>query len=433
MAQAKTNSLAKKENSAPAIVMPPVESLSFPDMMRDKRVAGQLKQILPENLSIAKMLQTSLILFRNSTSLQACKPMSILSCLVEIAQVGLETDKTRGQAYIVPFKGEATFICGYKGYITLAHRTGQIAHVAAEVVRADEEFDVMYGMNRGIIHKPKFPQSLDEKDWIGSYATMQRLNGGEEFQYVELAKILAIRSRSASYKSGGNSPWKTDPEWMYRKTSIRQLMHLTDLSARDERQSPTRVAIRDDLKERGLLKRAPDADLGALGTDEEFVMVEESHKEMAGATRKSQTLEVEGTFTDEGGKENAGEQGATESGNNHAADSRASGAPVASGGNANQTVRNAPVGRGSAAPQATAQRATAASSPVASKKKITTPQIKDLWKAAETCVSGFNNLQGLMKKTISKRGFVRIEDVTQDKLAEITRELKDGGHDNYPS
>ena len=85
---------AKKETTA--LATPPINTLSFEEMLRDRRVQVQLKRVLPQSLSVEKMMQTAITIFRNNVYLQRCTPMSILSSLIEVSQLGLELDKARG-------------------------------------------------------------------------------------------------------------------------------------------------------------------------------------------------------------------------------------------------------------------------------------------------------------------------------------------------
>jgi phage RecT family recombinase len=384
--------MTKPAQSTAVVIHKPLHELSFQDMMSDARVIGQLKRVLPPNLTVAKMAQTALIVFRQSAALQKCNPMSVLSSLVEVAQLGLELDKTRGQAYLVPFKGECTMICGYKGYVTLAMRTGDVAAVWAEVVRSGEPFQVLGGTLHQLHHELKYPQSLDEKDWIGAYACLQRNSAKyADFEYVETAKVHKIRAVSASYRSyksdGKSSPWVSDAEWMWRKTAIRQLMHRTDLSVTDQRQSPQRVALLDDLKERGLVKRSED--LSDLGTENQF---QPTSDEAASTLEGARTVEV--------------------------SDANGKGAEV-SRGDAGKRSENKPSG---------SKPATAKTQPIPKGKPITDKQRTDLFRAAADIAPRYDDTQALVKQVCKKHGFERAADVTVDKYAAILDEVKQGGH-----
>ena len=61
----------------------------------------------------------------NSNDLQNCDPKSILIAAMQAAGLRLSVDPTQGHAWIIPYKGTATFQLGYKGVYELALRTNQ--------------------------------------------------------------------------------------------------------------------------------------------------------------------------------------------------------------------------------------------------------------------------------------------------------------------
>jgi recombination protein RecT len=69
-------------------------------------------------------LNQVLILVANSQDLQNCTPQSILISAMRAASLKLSVDPSSGQAWIIPYKGVATFQIGYKGVYELALRTG---------------------------------------------------------------------------------------------------------------------------------------------------------------------------------------------------------------------------------------------------------------------------------------------------------------------
>ena len=61
----------------------------------------------------------------NSDDLQKCEPKSILIAAMRAASLRLSVDQSRGEAWIIPYKGKASFQLGYKGVYELALRTNQ--------------------------------------------------------------------------------------------------------------------------------------------------------------------------------------------------------------------------------------------------------------------------------------------------------------------
>jgi recombination protein RecT len=69
-------------------------------------------------------LNQVMILVANSADLQQCNPQSILISAMRAASLKLTVDPAQGQAWIIPYKGTATFQLGYRGVYELAMRTG---------------------------------------------------------------------------------------------------------------------------------------------------------------------------------------------------------------------------------------------------------------------------------------------------------------------
>ena len=72
-----------------------------------------------------------------------------------------EKPNVNGEAYLIPFKNnkkggvyECQFIVGYKGLMLLARRSGEVANIDALTVYENDEFDLSYGFDPALIHKP---------------------------------------------------------------------------------------------------------------------------------------------------------------------------------------------------------------------------------------------------------------------------------------
>lgn len=111
-------------------------------------------QRLIQNPSMTKRFgQLAMMEIRRNPKLFECDPMSILGCLMTSASLGLQLG-VGGQAYLIPFKGECTFVPGWKGLMSLMHRT-KAADVWTEVVRSGDYFKAYYGTKPGIEHEKK--------------------------------------------------------------------------------------------------------------------------------------------------------------------------------------------------------------------------------------------------------------------------------------
>lgn len=122
----------------------------FPAML--DAFKSQIALALPSHLSADRMARLALTAFRQQPQLALCNPMSVFSAVVLSAQLGLEIG-VDGQAYIVPYKGQATFIPGWKGYVELVNRAGK-ASVWTGAVFEGDKFEYALGDSPHVTHQP---------------------------------------------------------------------------------------------------------------------------------------------------------------------------------------------------------------------------------------------------------------------------------------
>ena len=199
-------------------------------------IKGQLQAALPKHLSVDRLLRVAMTAIRTNPKLADCTQKSLLACIMGCAALGLEPEPFLGQAYLVPFKRgetlECTLIPGYRGYITLARRSGEVQSVSAQVVYERDHFALQYGLNETLDHTPADGDRGEPK---GAYVIFRYKDGSYSFDYMPTDDINKIRERSTAYQSGVkykkyDSPWFTDWPEMAKKTVIRRHVKLAPLS-----------------------------------------------------------------------------------------------------------------------------------------------------------------------------------------------------------
>src|SRR5581483_7701066 len=206
---------------------------------------GQIKAAMPAFLAknAEQMVRCLMTECQKTPALLDCAPKSLFGGVIQAAQLGLTLGGPMGQAYLIPFKGQAQLVVGYKGYIALAHRSGRVRRITPRVVREGDVFEVLYGNGQRLVHRPDVMAaggSLGKP--VGYYAVIELDNGGEDFEFRTVAEMEAHRDRYALSKNG---PWKTNFDEMALKTCIRILAKRMPLS--DEWAT---AAGLDDLAER---------------------------------------------------------------------------------------------------------------------------------------------------------------------------------------
>jgi recombination protein RecT len=186
------------------------------DLIRD--MEDQFRTALPAQLDAKRFVRIAITTVRTNPKLLKCDQDSLLACLMLSAQLGLEPGGPLGHAYLVPFGNELTFIVGYRGYIDLARRSGDVRTVYAEPVYDGDVFRVAKGLHRDIVHEPgwKVGGALTH-----AYSVARIRDEEPQFWVGTKEKIDTYRKRS---KAGGNGPWVTDYEAMALKTTVRRLV-----------------------------------------------------------------------------------------------------------------------------------------------------------------------------------------------------------------
>lgn len=214
------------------------------------RMAPELEKTLPRSIGVERFTRTVLTELRRTPKLYDCSPQSVLGAMMLAAQLGLEPGPL-GHVYLVPFKGEAAFIVGYRGMIELAYRSGQVKDVTTGTVRAGDSFAYRAGTRPFLDHTPAGPP--DEREPIAYYAVARLRSGGAPFRVMYPDDVEAIRKRSPSARSD-LSPWTTDYRAMAEKSCVRQLARflpstpaLATALERDDAPAPPLLDVGDAL------------------------------------------------------------------------------------------------------------------------------------------------------------------------------------------
>lgn len=200
-------------------------------LLESETIRSRFRQIVPAHLTPERLIRICLLATSNE-KLAKCDPNTLLGAFMVLGSLGLEPNTTLGHAYLLPFwngkekKNDIQLIIGYKGYIDLARRSGQLVSIHADVVRASDKFSYEYGTNEHLMHCPSFAD--DESTPLCAYA-YAKVIGGQAFEVMPWPKVLAVRNSSAGYRSG-YSPWMTHEDEMAKKTAIRRLAKVLPLS-----------------------------------------------------------------------------------------------------------------------------------------------------------------------------------------------------------
>lgn len=216
--------LATSKKAAPAAASP---MKNMQDLIISMK--GQIEAALPSVITGERFARMVLTAMSNTPQLASCTPKSFLGAMMQAAQLGLEPNTPLGEAYLIPFRNHGTLECqfqvGYKGMISLAHRSG--LYVQAHEVYENDEFDVEYGLDPKLVHKPVFK---DRGNVVAYYGMWKDKDGNFGFEVMSREDIEAhARKYSQSYGKGF-SPWKTNFDEMAKKTVIKKALKYAPLT-----------------------------------------------------------------------------------------------------------------------------------------------------------------------------------------------------------
>ena len=201
--------------------------------VNQKSVQGVLKDVnitkmLHERLGkkAGPIVTSALSIVNNNKLLQnVSNPMTVVQAVLTAGNLDLPLNPNLGFAYIVPYKGDAQFQMGWKGFVQLAQRSGKFKTINTTDVREGE----ITNRNR-MTGELEFAWTDDDnernsKPVIGYLAYFELLNGFSKSLYMSRADVEHHAGRfSQAYKANGQTPWKTDFDAMAQKTVLKQLL-----------------------------------------------------------------------------------------------------------------------------------------------------------------------------------------------------------------
>lgn len=199
-----------------------------------ERHKNQIAVALPRHMTPERMIRVAMSAVSQSPGLAECHPLTIAACIVQSSILGLEPSSVLGEAYLVPFwnsktrRKECQLIPGYQGLVKLARNSGEVSMIDAQIVYQNDEFDFHKGSD--IWWKHKWCRSGERGDPEGVWAGYVLKDGSRNFEYWTIEQILRHRDRysKGAFDRDGNvtGAWKDSPEWMWKKTVLRQVIKL---------------------------------------------------------------------------------------------------------------------------------------------------------------------------------------------------------------
>jgi recombination protein RecT len=184
---------------------------SFQEVLGDRNAGSYIKSVL--------------VTVKESEALQKCDPVSIYTSALRAATLKLSTDPSTGQAYMVPFKGRATLIVGYKGLYDMAVRTGKYRYINVGPIYEGQTVEENQITGFHSISGQRTGDNII--GWIGAFEMNPergQTTGFGKTVYMTVDEIHAhAKEYSKSYDQAGGV-WKKETRKMERKTVLRLML-----------------------------------------------------------------------------------------------------------------------------------------------------------------------------------------------------------------
>lgn len=215
-------------------------------------------------------VRVALTAINKTPKLLLCTQESLLACLMDCAQLGLEPDSVQGLAYLIPFDDKkkgmiCTLVVGFQGFIQLAYKNPKVKAIRYGTVRSTDHFEYEEGLNPRLVHRPD--DDVEPGDLTHAYAICDLDNGGQTWVVMNRRQVMKAKSASKSAHSD-YSPWNTFEESMWAKTAVRQLAkripksrELAEALTRDDREYDLDVeasVVPSKLLEQATVEKMPE-------------------------------------------------------------------------------------------------------------------------------------------------------------------------------
>lgn len=219
----------KRTNPDEISILQKKTAVAINEQLKKNRAA--IMATLPHGFNYDRMCRTVINAVSTDYQLAKCSTSSIFLSTVRAFALGIEPNGPLSEGYLVSFwnskKGcnEAQFMPSYKGFITLAMRSGEISDIYAKAVHENDIFEVEEGTERKIIHKPDYRKERGKA--VCYYAVFHTKSGGVDFEVMSMDEILKVKNSSKSSDKGAWVEWF---EEMAKKTVIKRLLKRAPMS-----------------------------------------------------------------------------------------------------------------------------------------------------------------------------------------------------------
>ena len=146
-----------------------------------------------------------------------CEPKSLRHAVLLCAQRGLLPDGE--SASIVPYKGKAGLLIGYKGMVDLVRKAIPGIGIRMVAVNDKDEFEYEEGLNLVLRHFRDKSTLTSEQNFVAAYMVVEFTSGVKEIEVMFKVEIDHIRK---TYASASSKAWANEYVEQAKKTVARR-------------------------------------------------------------------------------------------------------------------------------------------------------------------------------------------------------------------
>lgn len=187
-----------------------------------------LIRAFPSTIDTDRLIRTVTGAIAREPKLQRCSWTSLVGAVIQSGLIGLEPNSPLEEAYLIPYNGKVQLQISYKGWCTLAVRSGYVATIKAEVVYEKDEFDFQEGTGAFLRHKRSL--EANRGAFVCAWARAVMTSGQEMFDIMSPSDIEKVKKCSQAAKFP-DSIWDKWPDEQRKKTVIKRIRKTLPMSA----------------------------------------------------------------------------------------------------------------------------------------------------------------------------------------------------------
>lgn len=230
------DAVAVEPSKAPAKVTP--KQLILHAVDRNRR---EIQNALPDGYvgGPERFARTVLTAVARDPKLLACTPQSIIGAAMQAAQLGL-TPGVLGEAWLVPYRDQATFQVGVRGLISLAARSGIV--IQAHTVYERDEFHHELGLDPVLRHVPAHGERGKSVAW---YAVARDRATRDLLGFSVIDRAHVDKRRAAN--RGSSPAWDGWYDEMALGKAVREVCRFLPLSVEMATAMASDGAVRTEI------------------------------------------------------------------------------------------------------------------------------------------------------------------------------------------